>query len=105
MPTTPTAIADTDRPHRPESVESLREQRDRMADFIRQLAADNPQTMALDSRMHSRALELIDSVPVPERCLNADEGAPDGGHSFVLPTGHGRRCLNCRTLRPHTPSS
>ncbi|MFD3422077.1 hypothetical protein [Streptomyces decoyicus] len=89
----------------PESVESLRAQRDLLADFIRQLAADNPRTMALDARAHRSALELLDGLPTPERCLKADAEEPDGGHAFVLPTENGKRCLNCRSLRPKTPAS
>ncbi|MFJ8676815.1 hypothetical protein [Streptomyces sp. NPDC093589] len=87
-----------------ESVESLRAQRDLLADFIRQLAADNPRTMALDAQAHRAALELLDALPTPERCLNSDSEDPDGGHIFVLPAEHGTRCLNCRSLRPNTPS-
>ncbi|MEW2434250.1 hypothetical protein AB0952_08715 [Streptomyces caniferus] len=88
----------------PESVESLRAQRDLLADFIRQLAADNPRTMALDAQAHRTALELLDDLPTPELCLNADADDPDGGHTFVLPTENGTRCLNCRSLRPKVPA-
>ncbi|MFB6886723.1 hypothetical protein ACFCY8_38575 [Streptomyces noursei] len=83
----------------PESLESLRAQRDHLADFIRQLAADNPQTMALDANAHRAALELLDSLPMPERCPKAD----DGEHIFFLRTERGTRCLACRTLRPPPP--
>ncbi|WP_431983821.1 hypothetical protein [Streptomyces qinglanensis] len=86
-----------------ESVESLRTQRDQLADFIRQLAADNPRTMTLDATAHRRALDLLDGLPVPERCLAADSSDPDGGHVFFLPAEKGVRCLNCRALRPASP--
>ncbi|MFH0246384.1 hypothetical protein ACGRHY_29085 [Streptomyces sp. HK10] len=89
----------------PESLESLRAQRDRLAEFIRRLAADNPRTMALDAAAHRTALDLLDSLPVPERCLNADDGAPDGGHIFFLRTERGTRCLKCRALRPQAPNT
>ncbi|MEU6331600.1 hypothetical protein ABZ851_30615 [Streptomyces sp. NPDC047049] len=88
----------------PESVESLRAQRDLLADFIRQLAADNPRTMALDAQTHRTALELLDDLPTPERCPNAETDDPGDGHTFVLPTDNGTRCLNCRSLRPKVPA-
>ncbi|MDX3069412.1 MULTISPECIES: hypothetical protein [Streptomyces] len=83
----------------PESLESLRAQRDELAAFIRKLAAENHRTMTLRADDHRTALELLDSLPVPERCLNAAPGAPDGGHAFFLPVEGGKRCMNCRTLR------
>ncbi|GGX46386.1 hypothetical protein [Streptomyces noursei] len=97
MPTTkPSAHAGTTGP---ESLESLRAQRDRLADFIRQLAADNPQTMTLDAVTHRAALDLLDSLPMPERCPKAN----DGEHIFFLRTEHGTRCLACRALHPRAP--
>lgn len=87
-----------------ESLESLRAQRDQLADFIRGLAADNPRTMALDATTYHAALGLLDALPVPERCLRGDSETPDGGHIFFLPVEHGTRCLNCRSLRPSSPS-
>ena len=56
--------------------------------------------MTLNGEDRLTALELLDSLPVPERCLNAEPGAPDGGHAFVLPVAAGKRCMYCRTLRP-----
>lgn len=83
----------------PESLDSLRAQRDRLAAFLRKLAAENHRTMTLRADDHRTALALLDSLPVPERCLNATPGAPDGGHAFFLPVQNGKRCMNCRTLR------
>ncbi|WP_019061401.1 hypothetical protein [Streptomyces prunicolor] len=91
----------------PESLESLRAQRDQLAAFLRKLAAENPRTMTLRADDHRVALELLDSLPVPERCLNASPGALEGGHAFFLPVENGKRCMNCRTLRldPEAPSA
>ncbi|MEV7885203.1 hypothetical protein ACWD3I_25235 [Streptomyces sp. NPDC002817] len=83
----------------PESLESLRAQRDQLAAFLRKLVAENPRTMTLRADDHRAALELLDSLPVPERCLNASPNVPDGGHAFFLPVENGKRCMNCRTLR------
>ncbi|MFE0356502.1 hypothetical protein ACFW2K_22640 [Streptomyces nigra] len=83
----------------PESLDSLRAQRDQLAAFLRKLAAENHRTMTLRADDHRTALALLDSLPVPERCLNATPGAPDGGHAFFLPVENGKRCMNCRTLR------
>jgi hypothetical protein len=72
---------------------------------VRELVADNPRTMALDGDAQRTALDLLDSLPVPERCLSAAADAPAGGHVYFLPTGSGTRCLNCRSLRPRADGS
>ncbi|MEU5430806.1 hypothetical protein AB0H73_35110 [Streptomyces olivoreticuli] len=83
-----------------ESVEGLRAARDRLADFVRALAVDNPQTMALDGHRYAQALDLLDSLPAPQRCPGADPGAPGHGHAFLLRNEDRMRCLHCRSLRP-----
>lgn len=84
----------------PESLESLREQRDRLACFIRKIAADNPRTMLLKAEDHQAAIALLDELTTPDSCPLADPQGPDGGHAFVLPSAGGFRCLYCRSRRP-----
>ncbi|MEU5900373.1 hypothetical protein [Streptomyces venezuelae] len=84
----------------PESLESLREQRDRLACFIRKIAADNPRTMVLKAQDHQAAIALLDELATPDRCPLAEPKGPEGGHAFVLPSADGFRCLHCRARRP-----
>ncbi|MFF4205551.1 hypothetical protein ACFYZ8_33440 [Streptomyces sp. NPDC001668] len=85
-------------------LEAVRLQRDRLADFVRLLLVGNPRSTALDARLQAKALVLLDSLPVPERCPGAAPHDEGDGHAWFLPTEAGLRCWYCRSLKPDTPA-
>lgn len=86
------------------AVEAVRLQRDRLADFVRLLLVGNPRSTALDARLQAKALVLLDSLPVPERCPGAAPQDEGDGHAWFLPTEAGLRCWYCRSLKPDSPA-